>query len=91
VADVTTLQVRAGDISNVIVSSGDVTAINVQDSDVTTIVGAPVSVTIESELRFSDATPSDITRAGASGILELASRSDHVHSIANTLLDGGNY
>ena len=90
-ADITTLQVNTGDISNVIVGNSDVTALSVQNGDVTTIVGAPATVTLERILTLSDATPSDIARAGSSGVLELASRADHVHSIANTLLDGGNY
>ena len=90
-ADITTLQVNTGDISNVIVGNNDVTALSVQNGDVTTIVGAPATVTLERILTLSDASPSDITRTANSGVLEIASRADHVHSIANTLLDGGNY
>ena len=90
-ADITTLQVNTGDISNVIVGNNDVTALSVQNGDVTTIVGAPATVTLERILTLSDASPSDIARTANSGVLEIASRADHVHSIANTLLDGGNY
>ncbi len=90
-ADITTLQVNTGDISNVIVGNSDVTALSVQNGDVTTIVGAPATVTLERILTLSDASPSDIARTANSGVLEIASRADHVHSIANTLLDGGNY
>jgi hypothetical protein len=91
VADITTLQVNTGDISNVIVGNSDVTSLSVQNGDVTTIVGAPATVTLERILTLSDASPSDIARTANSGVLEIASRADHVHSIANTLLDGGNY
>lgn len=80
-ADITTIQIKSGDISNIIISEGDIT----------TISGAPASVTIENDVEFSDATPLDITRSGYSGVLGIASRADHVHSVANTLLDGGNY
>ena len=90
-ADITTLQVNTGDISNVIVGNNDVTALSVQNGDVTKIVGAPATVTLERILTLSDASPSDIARTANSGVLEIASRADHVHSIANTLLDGGNY
>ena len=90
-ADITTLQVNTGDISNVIVGNSDVTSLSVQNGDVTTIVGAPATVTLERILTLSDASPSDIARTANSGVLEIASRADHVHSIANTLLDGGNY
>jgi hypothetical protein len=91
VSDITTLRVVTGDITNVTVSDNDTTVLNVQNGDVTTILAAPATITLERILTLSDATPSDIARAGSSGVLELASRADHVHSIANTLLDGGNY
>lgn len=90
-ADITTLQVKTGDISNVIVNNNDITALSVQNGDVTTIIGAPTTITLERVLTLSDALPSDIARTADSGVLEIASRADHVHSIANTLLDGGNY
>lgn len=90
-ADITTLQVNTGDISNVIVGNSDITSLSVQNGDVTTIIGAPATVTLERILTLSDASPSDIARTANSGVLEIASRADHVHSIANTLLDGGNY
>jgi hypothetical protein len=91
VADVTTLQVNIGDISNIVVGNNDITALSVQNGDITTIIGAPTTVTLERALILSDASPSDIARTANSGVLEFASRADHVHSIANTLLDGGNY
>ena len=90
-ADITTLQVLTGDITNINVSENDTTAITVRDGDITTIVGAPATITLERILIMSDVTPSDIARTADSGVLEIASRADHVHSIANTLLDGGNY
>lgn len=90
-SDITTLRVVTGDITNVTVSDSDTTVLNVQNGDVTTILAAPATITLERILTLSDATPSDIARTGSSGVLELASRADHVHSIANTLLDGGNY
>lgn len=90
-SDVTTLQVITGDITNIRVSDSDTTVLNVQNGDVTTILAAPATITLERILTLSDATPSDIARTGGSGVLEIASRADHVHSIANTLLDGGNY
>jgi hypothetical protein len=91
VADITTLQVNTGDITNVIVGNSDITSLSVQNGDVTTIIGAQATVTLERILTLSDASPSDIARTANSGVLEIASRADHVHSIANTLLDGGNY
>lgn len=90
-ADATILQVKTGDITNVTVSDNDSTAVVVQNTDITTIVGAPTTITLERILTLSNASPSDISRSPSAGVLELASRADHVHSIANTLLDGGNY
>lgn len=90
-ADITTLQVLTGDITNVSVSNNDTTALTVRNGDITTIIGAPATITLERILTLSNASPLDITRTANSGVLEIASRADHVHSIANTLLDGGNY
>ena len=90
-ADATILQVNTGDITNLSVSSGDASILSVKNGDITTIVGAPTTITLERILTMSDVTPSDIARTADSGVLEVASRADHVHSIANTLLDGGNY
>jgi hypothetical protein len=91
VADSTILQINSGDVTNLLVSNSDASVLSVNNGDVTTIVGAPTTVTLGTALILSDATPSDIERSANSGSLERASRADHVHSIANTLLDGGNY
>jgi hypothetical protein len=90
-ADTTILQVNTGDITNLSVSSGDASILTVKDGDITTIIGTPTTVTLERILTMSDALPLDIARTASSGVFEIASRADHVHSIANTLLDGGNY
>jgi hypothetical protein len=81
VADITVLQVKSGDISNIVIS----------EKDITTLSAVPATITIESDLELSDAAPLDIARGSNPGVLEFASRADHIHSIANTLLDGGNY
>jgi hypothetical protein len=73
------------------VSNSDASILSVNNGDITTIVGAPTTITIGTALTLSNAAPLDITRTAGSGILESASRADHIHSIANTLLDGGNY
>ena len=89
--EVTYVTVTSGDITNVTIGNTEITALSVQSSEITTILAAPATITLERILTLSNATPSDIARTGSSGVLELASRADHVHSIANTLLDGGNY
>jgi hypothetical protein len=91
VADITTLQVSTGDVTNITVSNSDVTSVAVSNGDVTTLVATPATITLERILTMSNAAPLDIARTANSGVLEIASRADHVHSIANTLLDGGNY
>jgi hypothetical protein len=81
VSDITTLQVK----------SGDVTSINILPSEVTNLLGTPATITLERILTMSDEQPFDIARIPSAGVLELASRADHVHSAAGLLLDGGNY
>jgi len=90
-ADITTLRVDTGDVTNISVTESDITSVTVRDGDITVINSAPATITLERILTMSDATPFDVARSGSAGVLEQASRADHVHSIANTLLDGGNY
>lgn len=90
-SEITTLRVDTGDVTQVTVTDSDITNIVVRDGDITTITAAPATITLERILTLSDAAPLDIARTANSGVLEIASRADHVHSIANTLLDGGNY
>lgn len=90
-SDITNLRVITGDITNIVIGNTDTTVLNVQNGDVTTLLATPATITLDRILTMSDVEPSDIARESSPGILEIASRADHVHSIANTLLDGGNY
>jgi hypothetical protein len=90
-ADITTLRVDTGDVTNISVTESDITSVTVRDGDITVLNAAPATITLERILTMSDARPFDVARSGSAGVLEQASRADHVHSIANTLLDGGNY
>jgi hypothetical protein len=89
--EVTYVTVTSGDITNVTISESDITALSVQSSEITTILAAPATIVLGGEPFLSGGDPADIARAASSGVSTLFSRSDHVHSIANTLLDGGNY
>jgi hypothetical protein len=89
-AEITTVQIIQSDITQLRVSSTDITTINLQTEDITVLQN--VSATINAAtLSLSNNIPLDIARAGARGTSTVASREDHIHSIANTLLDGGNY
>lgn len=89
-AEITQITVSSGDITQLIYSNSDVTALSVQSGDATVISAASATVNLAT-LSLSDADPQDIARSAYAGILTSVSRSDHQHSIANTLLDGGNY
>jgi hypothetical protein len=78
-ADITTLQVTTSDISNVSV---------ITDVTVLTQTGGTINL---ASLSFSDTAPANIARTANAGVSNLAARSDHVHSAADLLLDGGNY
>ena len=89
-ADITTVSISSGDITQVNLNNTDITTVSIGSGDVTILTG--VSATINAAyLSLSNNTPQDIARSGSAGISPAASRADHVHSIANTLLDGGNY
>jgi hypothetical protein len=78
-ADITTLQVTTSDISNVSV---------ITDVTVLTQTGGTINL---ASLSFSNTAPANIARTANAGVSNLAARSDHVHSAADLLLDGGNY
>ncbi len=89
--EVTYVTVASGDITNVTISETDITALSVQSSEITTILAAPATIQLGDTAFLGDEDPEDIARASSPGVSLSFSRSDHVHSIANTLLDGGNY
>ena len=77
-ADLTTVQIYANNISNV----SQVTSTTVLNQSSGTISLASISLAT---------TVTDIARTGVVGTSQLAARADHVHSAANLLMDGGNY
>lgn len=89
-ADITTVRIESGDVTQVNLSNTDTTTVSISSGDVTVLTGVSATISAAS-LSFSTDTPQDIARSGSAGISPAASRADHVHSIANTLLDGGNY
>ena len=89
-ADITTVSISSGDVTQVNLSNTDTTTVSISSGDVTVLTGVTASISAAS-LSFSADTPQDIARSGSAGSSTAASRADHVHSIANTLLDGGNY
>ena len=77
-ADLTTVQIYANNISNV----SQVTSTTVLSQSSGTINLASINLAT---------TVTDIARTGVVGTSQLAARADHVHSAANLLMDGGNY
>lgn len=78
-ADVTTVQVYPANISNV-------------SQVIQTTVLTQSSGTINlASLSLSNTAPADIARTASAGTSNVAARSDHIHSAADLLLDGGNY
>ena len=77
-ADLTTVQIYANNISNV----SQVTSTTVLSQSSGTINLASISLAT---------TVTDIARTGVVGTSQLAARAVHVHSAANLLMDGGNY
>ena len=89
-AEITTVQIFQSDITQLTVSDSDVTTVNLQTEDVTILQNVSATINAAS-LSFSNDIPQNISRSGSAGTSSAASRADHVHSIADTLLDGGNY
>lgn len=78
-ADLTTVQVYPADISNVS-----------QITQTTLITQSSGTINLAS-LSLSSTAPADVARAAVVGVSNVAARSDHAHSAASLLLDGGNY
>ena len=78
-ADLTTVQVFANNISNVS-----------QVTSTTLLTQSSGTINLAS-LSLSSTAPADITRSASVGSSGVAARADHVHSAADLLLDGGNY
>jgi hypothetical protein len=89
-AEITTVQIFQSDITQLTVSNSDVTTVNLQTEDVTILQNVSATINAAS-LSLSSSIPQDIARTGSAGTSSAVSRADHIHSIANTLLDGGNY
>jgi len=86
-ADLTTVQIYANNISNV----SQVTSTTVLSQVTSTTVLSQSSGTINLASLNLATTVTDIARTGVVGVSALAARADHVHSAANLLMDGGNY
>jgi hypothetical protein len=89
-AQITEIIVRSGDITQISLQSTEITSVPIQSGD-TTVLKASAATINAASLSLSNSLPSDITRSASAGIQTTVSRSDHIHSMANTLLDGGNY
>jgi|APGre2960657373_1045057.scaffolds.fasta_scaffold44071_3 hypothetical protein len=78
-ADLTTVQIYANNISNV----SQVTS--------TTVLSQSSGTINLATLNLSNTAPADIARTASAGSSNVAARADHVHNAANLLMDGGNY
>jgi hypothetical protein len=78
-ADMTTLQLNTVQASNVSV---------ITSTTVLTQSGGTINL---GSLSLSNTNPVDVARTPSAGTSNVAARSDHAHSAATLLLDGGNY
>ena len=89
-AELTTVQIVQSDITQLSISNTDITTISLQTNDITVLQNISATLNAAS-LSLSNDIPENIARTGSSGSSSAVSRADHIHSLANTLLDGGNY
>lgn len=68
----------------------EITELKISTTDITVLTAAPATINAGS-LNFSNSAPQPISRTASAGTAITASRSDHVHSAADLLLDGGQY
>jgi hypothetical protein len=89
-SDITVLQVTTGDITVLQVTTGEISNVISQTTGVTVLTQASGTINLGS-LSLSNATPAAVARTASAGSSSLAARSDHTHSAADLLLDGGSY
>lgn len=89
-AEITTVQIAQSDITQLSISNTDITTISLQTNDITVLQNVSATLNAAS-LSLSSDIPQDVARTGSAGSSTAVSRADHIHSLANTLLDGGNY
>lgn len=87
--DITTVQINTADITTVQITATDITNIS-QTTGITVLTQTSGTINLAS-LSLSSTAPVAIARTANAGSSNLAARSDHVHSAADLLLDGGNY
>jgi hypothetical protein len=89
-ADITTLTVIGNHTTNLQVTSSDITVVNTV-TDITVLNTTSATITVPSSINLSNIAPSDISDVAEAGVSTMASRSDHKHSAANAVLNGGNF
>lgn len=89
-AEITTVQIAQSDITQLRISNTDITTISLQTNDITVLQNVSATLNAAS-LSLSSDIPQDVARTGSAGSSSAVSRADHIHSLANTLFDGGNY
>ena len=89
-SEITTVQIKQFDITQLSLKSSDITTVRIQTGDVTVLTNTPATINA-ANLSLSNDLPINIARAASAGASSSVSRADHTHSVADTLLDGGNY
>lgn len=79
----------AGERTELKITPAESTDLSIKN-DITIISSASATINTTS-LILSNTAPTAIGRTSSAGVAVSASRSDHEHSGANLLLDGGNY
>ena len=79
----------AAEVTVIQLKTSDVTDVNVVTD--TTVISSASATINTATLNFSETNPANIGRTASAGTAVTASRSDHVHSAADLLLDGGQY
>lgn len=68
----------------------DITELTISTTDITVLTAAPATINTVS-LAYGNSAPQAVGRTASVGSANTVSRSDHVHSAADLLVDGGNY
>lgn len=80
----------AVETTNLTINPAEVTELTISTTETTVLTAAPATINVAT-INFGNSSPANIARSSSQGTALTASRSDHVHSAADLLLDGGNY
>lgn len=80
----------AADITTLTIIANQATNLNIP-SDITVLNASPATINVGNLFTLTNNNPLPIGENASPGVVEEAARSDHIHTIAGLVINGGNF